>query len=72
MLSSSARPVPRLAGAHTWRTASRHSTEEGETRYQDCRCGLWRILVNGQETWRSSPEPCVEMPADAACYELTR
>jgi hypothetical protein len=28
--------------------------EEGETRYQNCRCGLWRILVNGQETWRSS------------------
>ncbi|WDZ84202.1 hypothetical protein [Micromonospora cathayae] len=35
---------------HAWRTVSRHLTSEGQVRYQRCRCGRWRVVLDGPST----------------------
>ncbi|MFC4998017.1 hypothetical protein ACFPIJ_09265 [Dactylosporangium cerinum] len=44
---------------HTWRTTSSHVTSGGRVRYEHCRCGQWRVVVDeaAAPAWRTVATP---------------
>jgi hypothetical protein len=47
---------------HDWQTRSTHLTLEGRTCYQQCRCGLWRIMTGNRQIARIRSRRAADSP----------